>query len=477
MAAPWTLIACWLALATLALGLVAVVADPSSSGLLGRLSKRLRVTLPLLVLHFIGVTCGRSAQEHASRCCTYVFLQNNPLGQIFYVGLMVGSYTEYLRVAVPLMPNAFLSDSHPLYGVFAMLACIGVFVICCVSDPGVVTPKNSKVFCETFEYDSLLYYQDTDCGTCGISLPARSKHCRLCNHCVLRFDHHCIWIGNCVGAKNYRYFLLFLFMHALLCGYGAFVGASLLLSIIDRKKLFSVMLIDMETGARLKPTPLLILQYLLGNCTELVLLSTLCVLTGLSLCCFLGMHLILLLRNKTTNEVVKYRRISRFVSTLPSEVEDSPSSEETAAPTTAISEDSAASPDSTMLRRQSKGGFDECNSAPGGGSSAMHEKDRAQDAAHDNARDGQPRVPVNKTYVNNAFLRANLSDSVSKALNRRLPRGLTTQEVAAAVAVSRNLYDRGLTENCREVFCFEQWAREEWERKHSSCGSGPASTQ
>ena len=48
------------------------------------------------------------------------------------------------------------------------------------------------------------------CETCLIFRPNKSSHCHDCGNCVRGFDHHCVWLGTCVGALNYGKFFWFL---------------------------------------------------------------------------------------------------------------------------------------------------------------------------------------------------------------------------------------------------------------------------
>lgn len=47
------------------------------------------------------------------------------------------------------------------------------------------------------------------CVHCNNWKPQRTHHCSVCKTCVPKMDHHCPWLGNCVGAHNYKPFFLF----------------------------------------------------------------------------------------------------------------------------------------------------------------------------------------------------------------------------------------------------------------------------
>jgi hypothetical protein len=187
------------------------------------------------------------------------------------------------------------------------------FYLCSISDPGVIKKKNIPQLKQKYPYDFLFNSDKTECKKCNLPKIYRSKHCRVCNKCIEKFDHHCIWINNCVGAKNIRYFFYFIFIHWILVTYAAIIALAMFYYEIKDKNLMQQVFYDVQTGQPFKATYITVFRYLLWKDYLLFATTMMLLATSIFLLYFMYYQFKLVVKNLTSSESNKQDRCIQYM--------------------------------------------------------------------------------------------------------------------------------------------------------------------
>ena len=296
--------------------------SPDDPTFLGDVSRFFTGTIPNtleLAVRRIPVV-GPFVIDGSVKLFNWVVFKPNPLLQIVYAVLVFGGYAVVVWQAYPRIPNPYMAGYHKWIGVFVVGATIWAWYKACSVSPGYITHDNWRTF-DNYRICDLMYFpdkwytfkeEDERKGRVpsrpNIPKLPRSKMDAFTGKVISRFDHFCPWLNNPVGERNYRYFLLFLFMTAFMLFYGTVATLSVVMTFIVEKNLFDARYVNKRTGKVIKASKRMVFHYCMHKEQYMMMLLFLCGIMGIVVAAFFMYHLYLVSQNKTTNEGFKWSR-------------------------------------------------------------------------------------------------------------------------------------------------------------------------
>ncbi|CAG9334442.1 unnamed protein product [Blepharisma stoltei] len=120
---------------------------------------------------------------------------------ILYIFIFVSRYGLVFYFMLPHYPVHVIIISCIIF----IMSFLSFFLVSCMN-PGYLYQKPDQDLLTLYEK----IHPEFLCPKCIVKRTRTTKHCQHCGRCVDRYDHHCPWIRNCVGRKNYRVFIWFI---------------------------------------------------------------------------------------------------------------------------------------------------------------------------------------------------------------------------------------------------------------------------
>ncbi len=123
------------------------------------------------------------------------------LGSVLLVCLVIANSLSFMQVCV-LDPGRVNKKVHHRYSPDT------IFIGDSASTQ--ISMSKSGEWIRRIKIDGIVF-EEKYCLECNLFRISGMSHCRECNRCILDMDHHCIWLGNCIGRNNMKHFHVYLY--------------------------------------------------------------------------------------------------------------------------------------------------------------------------------------------------------------------------------------------------------------------------
>ena len=131
--------------------------------------------------------------------------------------IIVFKFINYYIVIFHIFPFLFLYFEGKYFNTFFLfvyiilnITLIILFLYLILSNPGYIKNYEKINDLENLLFEKKEAFLDF-CFKCSIFKTDTIKHCVICEKCCKGFDHHCLWLDNCIGKNNYTFFIMILY--------------------------------------------------------------------------------------------------------------------------------------------------------------------------------------------------------------------------------------------------------------------------